>query len=205
MSEAAQNVVVGEVSELASAAPFGRVRVRYQHLNGTESGWCPVVSPMTGPGRGFVFMPEVGDHVLVLLEGGDANRGFIVGGVWSEKHKAPEQSGPPADNNVRFIRSRSGHQFRLDDTKSKERIELVDKDGTRKVVIDSAGKKIQVICDSGDVEVTAGSGNVTVKAASGAVTVEGATISIKAKQSLTLEAGGTLKIKGAKVDINPPG
>jgi phage baseplate assembly protein V len=195
------HVVVGEVSKLADADPVGKVKVKYPHLDGVESGWCPVVTPMAGPGRGMVFLPEVGDHVLVALECGDPARGFVLGAIWSGKQKPPKGDGKPAANNVRYIRSRSGHEVRLDDTSGAERVEVIDKDGARKVVIDSANKKIQVASTDGAVEVTAGSGDVTVKA-SGTVTVEGATVTVKASGELTIQAGGTLTLKGATVNIN---
>ena len=195
-------IVVGEVTSLDDKKSLGRVLVKYPHLGGVESGWCPVVTMMAGPGRGFVCRPEVGDQVLLALEFGDPNRAYVLGAVWSEKQQPPKDDGKPKENNLRFLRSRSGHVIRLDDTKGKERIEIVDKDESRKVVIDSAAKKIQVVCDQGDVEVTAGSGNVTVSAGSGAVKVKAKSISVKATGDMTIEAVGTLVLKGAKVNIN---
>lgn len=197
--------VTGEVSQLDPQRP-GWVKVKFHHLNMTESDWCPVVTPMGGPARGVVFLPETGDHVVLALGGGGGttNQAYVVGGVWNDQQKAPPGGGKPAENNVRFIRSRCGHEIRLDDTKGKERIEVVDKDGSRRVVIDSAKKKVQVACDSGDVEVTAGSGAVHVKGG-GAVSLEGATVTIKATGKLTVEADGVLTLKGKTVQINPPG
>jgi phage baseplate assembly protein V len=195
------HVVIGEVSKLADADPVGKVKVKFAHLGGVESGWCPVVTPMGGPGRGMVFLPEVGDHVLVALECGDPSRGFVLGAIWSAAQNPPKGDGKPSANNVRFIYSRSGHVIRLDDTKGSERIEVIDKDGARKVVIDSANKKIQVSSDDGAVEVTAKSGDVTVKA-SGTVSVEGATVTLKSSGELTVQAGSTLTLKGTTVNIN---
>jgi phage baseplate assembly protein V len=195
-------VIIGEVTSLDDKQKLGRVKVKYPYLDGVESGWCPVVSPMAGPGRGFVCCPEVGDQVLLALEFGDPNRAYVLGAVWSEKQKPPPGDGRPVENNLRFLRSRSGHLIQLDDTKGKERIEFIDKDESRKVVIDSAGKKIQIICDSGDVDIEAGSGNVTVTATTGSVTVDAQSLTLKASQQITIEAKGQLTLKGATVNIN---
>ena len=195
------HVVAGQVSALAASDPAGQVKVIFPHLGGVESGWCPVVTPMAGPGRGFVFLPEVGDQVLVALESGDASRGFVLGGIWSGTQNPPKGDGNPAANNLRFVRSRSGHQVVLDDTQGAERIEVVDKDGSRRVVIDSAGGKIQIVCDSGDIEVTASSGTVTIKA-SGTLDLEGQTVTVKSSGDLTVQAGGTLTLQGTTVNIN---
>jgi len=197
----ASHFVVGVVNALDAKTP-GRVKVKFPHLGSCESAWCSVVSPMGGAGRGVVFLPEVGDHVVVALEHGHPDRGFVLGAIWSDSQKPPKLDGKPAENNLRLIRSRSGHEVRLDDTKGKERIEIVDKDGKRRVVIDTAGKKIQIVCETGDVEVTAGSGNVAVKAGKGKVEVEGQTVSVTAKGSMTIEATGPLNLKGKPVNIN---
>lgn len=194
-------IVVGVVKALDDKTP-GRVKVTFPHQDSCESAWCSVVSPMGGAGRGVVFLPEPGDHVIVALEHGHPDRGFILGAVWSDKQPPPKLDGKPAENNLRLIRSRSGHEVRLDDTKGKERIEIVDKDGTRRVVIDTAGKKIQVICESGDVEVTAGSGNVAVKAGSGKVAIDGQTVAVTSTGDMTIRATGSLTLKGATVAIN---
>ena len=195
------SIVIGVVKKLDEKTP-GRVTVTFPHQGSCESASCAVVTPMGGDGRGIVFLPEPGDHVLVALEQGNPDRGYILGAVWSKNQPPPKLDGKPAENNLRLIRSRSGHEVRLDDTKGKERIEIVDKDGKRKVVIDTAGKKIQVICESGDVEVTAGSGNVAVKAGSGKVAIDGQTVAVTSTGDMTIRATGSLTLKGATVAIN---
>lgn len=193
----------GTVSKLDPQTP-GWVEVETTPYGTAAPVRCQVVTARGGPGRGVVFLPEVGDHVFLAFEGGRATAAYVLGAVWSDRQKPPAGDGKPADNNVRFIRSRSGHQIKLDDTKGKERIEVVDKDGARRVVIDSAGKKIRVVCDSGDVEVKAGAGKVSVEA-SGEVKVKGATVTVESDGALTVKAKGVLTLKGSKVDINPPG
>src|SRR5438105_220923 len=157
-------IVIGIVTNLNDPDRLGRVRVKFPHLGNELSDWGRLVSLMGGKDRGAFFRPEVGDEVLVAFEHGDARRPYILGAVWSSEDKPPPDDGKPVENNWRQIRSRSGHVIKFDDTKGAEVIEIIDKDGARKVVIDSAKKKIQVVCDSGDVEVTAPAGNVKVNA-----------------------------------------
>ncbi len=186
-------IVIGLVSDLNDPEGLGRVRVTFPHLNDQVSEWARLSSPMAGSGRGAFFRPEVQDEVLVAFEAGDTRRPHILGALWNQSDPIPDGTGSAAENNVRMIRSRSGHVIKLDDTKGAETIEIVDKDAARRIVIDSANKKITVACDSGDVEVDAGSGSVTVNAQ---------TISLKASGTVSIEAGGTLTIKGATVNIN---
>lgn len=186
-------VVIGIVSSLDDPEGLGRVRVTYPHLDGEESNWARLVSLMAGRDRGAVFRPEVDDEVLVVFEQGDGRRPYVLGGVWSSPDAPPADDGKATENNHRFFRSRSGHILRFDDTAGAEKVDIIDKDGERQVILDSANRKIQVICQSGDVEVTAGSGKVTIQANE---------IEINASQSLTLKAGATLKIEGQMVEIN---
>ena len=70
---------------------------------------------------------------------------------------------------------------------------MIDKDGLRRVTIDSANGKIEVSCTQGDVEVSAATGQVKVEAVN---------ISIEAQASLTLRCNGPTTIEGNPVAIN---
>lgn len=186
------HLVIGVVSQLHPSI-MGRVRVKFPHLGDIESDWCSVVTPMGGPERGFVMLPEVQDHVLVGFEHGDPLRGFILGAIWNQTQKIPAGDGQAQQNNLRFIRSRSGHVVRLDDTPGKEKIEIIDQSKQQFILIDSAANKIEIQTAKGDVAVQAKSGRVEVQAAE---------ITVKASGNITIEASGVLTLKGTTVNIN---
>lgn len=186
MIEARSNgVVIGIVSDLEDDLGLGRIKVTYPHLGNAESDWARLAVPMAGAERGTFFRPEREDEVLVAFEHGDPRRPYILGSLWSQADPPPPDDGKPKENNLRFIQSRSGHIFLLDDTPGKEKIALIDKDGKRRVVIDSGQQKIQVQCELGNVEIEAPAGDVTVKAS-----------------NITLEATGIVTIKGSMVKLN---
>jgi uncharacterized protein involved in type VI secretion and phage assembly len=189
----ANGIVIGVVSDLEDPENLGRVKVKFPHLDDQEGDWAKLVSLMAGPDRGVFFRPEVEDEVLVALEHGDYRRAYVLGALWSKTDKPPADDGNAAENNWRFIKSRSGHIIKLDDKQGSELIEITDKTGDHQIIIDSANKKIQVTCKSGDVEVSAKSGSVKVEAT---------TVEIKASGDMNLEATGTMTIKGATVNIN---
>jgi uncharacterized protein involved in type VI secretion and phage assembly len=186
-------IVIGVVTSLDDPDRLGRVQVKFPHLHDEGSDWARIATPMAGKDRGLFFRPEVEDEVLVAFEHGEPRRPYVVGGLWSKVDTPPPDDGNATQNNWRFIKSRSGHIIKLDDTQGGEKIELIDKDQARKVVIDCANSKIQVVCDRGDINVTANSGTVTVQAM---------TVEIKASGNMTLEATGNMTIKGAMVNIN---
>ena len=192
-NQRANGIVIGEVTTLEDPENLGRVKVKFPHLDDQESDWSKLVTLMAGPERGVFFRPEVGDEVLVALEHGDYRRAYVLGGLWSQVDKPPADDGDAKKNNWRFIKSRSGHIIKLDDTQGSELIEITDKSGNHQIIIDTANKKIQVTCSTGDVEVSA---------ASGTVKVEATTVEIKASGNMNLEASGTMTIKGATVNIN---
>jgi uncharacterized protein involved in type VI secretion and phage assembly len=191
--EKENGIMVGIVTSLDDPERIGRVKVKYPHLEDQQSDWARLVTGMAGPDRGLFLRPEVEDEVLVVFEQGDPRRPYILGSLWSKPDKPPADDGQPTKNNWRFLKSRSGHIIKLDDTQGKEKIEIIDKDGVRKIVVDSSAQKIQITCDTGDVEVSAKSGTVKVNAM---------TVDIEAQGNMTLQASGTMTIKGSIVNIN---
>lgn len=187
-------IMIGIVTSLEDKEDHGRIQVKYPTQKDQKSDWARLVSQMAGNERGMFFRPEVGDEVLVAFEHGDPRRPYILGSMWSETDKRPKDDGNNKENNWRFIRSRSGHVVKLDDTKGKEKIEIIDKDEKRRIVIDTSEQKIRIASDGGDVEIKVSSGNVSVDASGN--------ITMKAQGSISIEANGTLTLKGSKVEIN---
>jgi uncharacterized protein involved in type VI secretion and phage assembly len=195
-------IVIGITDDLDDPEKLGRVRVKLPHLGGTVSDWAWMVAPMAGKDRGLFLRPEVGDQVLVAFAQGDPRFPYILGAVWSKTDPPPADDGKPVENNWRFMKSRSGHIVKLDDTKGAEKIEIVDQSGTLKITLDSASKSIKVNNDGGDVEIAASSGSIKITSSAAQVKVEGVTVEVSAQANLTLKAGGMVTIQGATVAIN---
>lgn len=193
MTQRENGIVIGTVSDLKDPEKIGRVRVKLPQYEDKETDWARVVSPMGGKDRGFFFQPEVGDEVLVAFENGDPRRAHVVGALWSKVDAPPKRDGNDAQNNWRFIKSRSGHIVKLDDTKGSEKIEIVDKSGDHKIVIDTANKKIEIVCNSGDLD---------IKAPSGTLTITANKVDIKASTTMSVKADGNLTVQGQTVSIN---
>lgn len=186
-------IVIGIVEDLDDQEDLGRVRVKFPHLNGEISNWARIATPFGGKDRGLFLRPEREDEVLVAFEHGDPRAPYIVGSLWSKPDPPPGDDGKRVDNNWRFLRSRSGHLLKFDDTNGSERVEIVGKDAKHKIVIDVSGGKIEISCSSGDIALSAPSGKVSIEAQ---------TVEIKSTQATKVEASGNLTLSGSQVAIN---
>jgi uncharacterized protein involved in type VI secretion and phage assembly len=186
-------IVIGIVHDLDDPERLGRVRVRLPHLGDQLTDWSRQATPMGGKDRGLFFRAEVGDEVVVACEQGDPRRTVVVGALWSKADPPPADDGDATGNNWRFFRSRSGHLLKFDDTSGAERIEIVGSGDGQQLVIDVSGKKIQITCSSGDIAISAPTGQVAIDADR---------VEIKAKSSMTLDGGLSLKASAQAVAIN---
>jgi uncharacterized protein involved in type VI secretion and phage assembly len=193
-------VVAGIVTDNKDPQGLGRVKVKFPTLSAQEVGpWARVATLMAGNQRGTFFLPEVNDEVLVAFEHGDIGRPYVIGALWNGQDKPPDTNAD-GKNNRRFIRSRSGHLIRLDDTEGSEKIEIVDNGGANRIVIDTAGKKISIESDQ-DIEINAPNGTITLTAANVEINTS-ADAKVGAGGRVTIEASGNTDIKGATVNLN---
>jgi len=79
---------------------WGRVRVQFiwQEKHQTKTPWIRVVQPHTGGGKGFYFIPEIGEEVWVDFEDQNAERPFVVGSNYNVS--APKNISFTAGENV---------------------------------------------------------------------------------------------------------
>jgi uncharacterized protein involved in type VI secretion and phage assembly len=218
-------VAVAVVTDNVDPERLGRVRVTYPWRDADdESDWARLAVPMAGPERGTYFVPEVDDEVLVAFENGDIHHPYVLGALWNGQDKPPEDNASEA-NDVRMVRSRSGHELVFDDADGASKVELTtsgghtlvldDADGASKVELTTSGGHALVLDDTpGSEAVTiadrTGSNQVALDAVTGAVEVSaGATLTVTAPMlelkgdgNVTVEAGGILTLKGGMVMIN---
>lgn len=194
-------VVVGQVTNNKDDPQhLGRVKLTFPWWSDSEeSNWARIANFMAGSERGAFFLPEVGDEVLVAFEHGNINHPYVIGALWNGKAK------PPADNadgknNLRFIKSRSGHLIRLDDTKNAEKIEIIDKTGNNSITIDSKENTI-TIESAKDVIIQAPQGKISLSAQNIEITSTADT-KLEAETTLDIKASANLTVKGQMVNIN---
>jgi uncharacterized protein involved in type VI secretion and phage assembly len=194
-------VVVGIVTNNKDPDGLGRVKLKFPWLSDTEeSNWARVASPMAGKERGLYLLPEVNDQLLVAFEHGDPAYPYVIGGLWNGKDKPPAANND-GKNNLRLLKSRSGHIVRLDDTEGEEKIEILDKSGKNSVVVSTKDNSIAIKADA-DIKITSANGKLVVDAKGGIELKSSGAIKVEASGSLDLKANGQTTIKGSAVNIN---
>ena len=201
-------VEVSIVTNVQDPDKLGRVKVCFPRLPGKpESDWVRVVQPAAGAGRGFYWLPEVNDEVLVAFERGEAHRPYVVGALWNGKDK-PMSTAYTADNTTRMIQTKSGHQIILDDKKGDEKIIISDKSGKRTLTFDVKNKKFLIEAKEGDVEIHAEKKiileceDLEIKTKKTGKIDIGSTFDLNVKDKANIKAGPQLNIKASRVNIN---
>lgn len=195
-------VVVGVVTNNQDPDKMGRVKVKFPWLSDSdESYWARLATPMAGKDRGIYFLPDVDDEVLVAFEHGDVRFPYVLGALWNgQDQDKPPQQNSDGKNNIRMIKSRSGHIIRLNDEEGKETIEIVDKSGKNSIAIDTANNAIAITSDK----------DITLKAPQGTIKLDAQKLEIKsssdtkieANAGMDIKANATLNLKGATINLN---
>lgn len=192
--------VVGLVTNNQDPDGMGRVKVKFPWLSDQdESHWARITSLMAGKERGLYFLPEVDDEVLVIFEQGDVRFPYVIGALWNGKDTPPTKN-DDGKNNVRLIKSRSGHVIRLNDEDGKETIEIIDKTEKNKIVIDTSQDTIAITSNK----------DITLSAPKGTIKLEAQKIQLKstaetkieANAGIDIKANATMNIKGATINLN---
>lgn len=115
------------------------------------------------------------------------------------------------------VRSKKSGELYIDDADGKERIRLYDKDQKQWLEIDVNQKKITLQTDTGDILIKAkekirmecknleiaAEQNIKVDAGQKIAMKAGSVMGLEGSSAMNCESGGTVKVKGAKIDLNP--
>ena len=148
---------------LSNADPQGKGRVRVRmnwQTDGMQTGWVRVMTPDGGSSsdvksnRGFVFIPEVGDQVLLGFRHGDPARPYVMGSLFN----GVTGSGGFAANHKKSLTTRSGSTVTFDDT---AHTILLQTTRANKIFIDESNGTITI---SSAEEVNVNTKNVNINA-----------------------------------------
>ena len=198
--------------EAIEGDPQGEERIRVKLMGSdTAAIWARVAIPYAGDGRGLVFMPEIGDEVIVGFMGGNPSEAVVLGSLHGSA--APPPCEKSDDNDIKTIVTREGVRIEFDDKKKHIVIETpggnsitVSDDEKAVLVNDQNGNKLTL---SSDGIVLDSAKDVAVKA-KGDVNIEGTNVNLKANAQLAakgsagaeISSSGNTVVKGSVVQIN---
>lgn len=230
-------VVVGPSGEEIHTDKHGRIKVQFHwDRRGTydekSSCWVRVSQPWAGKNWGAVWLPRIGQEVVVDFLEGDPDRPIITGRVYNAEQMPPYDL--PANQTQSGFKSRSSkgggaanfNEIRFEDKKGSEEIHVnaernlstvVEADETRSVggsrstkikkdetLVISDGNRKETL-EKGNDSLMVQMGNIDVQAPVGKHSTTAKEVSTTGTLSVTLTCGGsTIKMTPASIEITSP-
>lgn len=178
-------IVVGPPGETKHVDQFGRIKVRFPWRSPAHStagepgdgGFIRVAQIAAGAASAALWLPDVGDEVLVAFEHGDPDRPVVVGSLYNAKDMPPVPL--PANKHLSLLRTQAANGQKAE------------------LVYDATAGNERLLLQSG--------GQVLTLAASG-ITLQGSTVTInagtdvvqRAGRAIVTEAAGDLTVKSGQ-------
>ncbi|HEU5474595.1 MAG TPA: phage baseplate assembly protein V [Actinophytocola sp.] len=219
-------LVCGVVTNVSDPDKLGRVKVALPWLSPDyESDWARVVQVGAGPRSGALFLPEVGDEVLIGFEFGDPRRGYVLGGLINSNSKygplSSAVSGSGAVNERGFATPAGNKLLFTDDLPPgppgappiKSSMVLGTKDDKLSLTIDQVAGTITLSCNpappasktpSGTLTIECpGLGAINIKAGTGGIKMEtDGQLQLTGKMGVKIESPAITEVKGSMLKLN---
>lgn len=177
----------------------GRVKVAFDwQKNGKTTNWIRVQTPNAGvsgavsKNRGWVFVPEVGDQVMVSYEHGNPDRPYVTGSVF---HSGSGKGGDK-DNKVKSIITRSGNAIVFDDETGS--IVITDQTGKQLIILD--GTDAITVMAKKSITLTNEAESVIVMDDK-SIGLQADTIALEGRKSVTLLSGNECMVLSSEKSI----
>jgi type VI secretion system secreted protein VgrG len=178
-------IVVGPPGETRHVDQFGRVKVRFPwrspaHSNPNDpgdAGFVRVAQIAAGVGATAMWLPDVGDEVLVAFEHGDPRRPVVIGSLYNGKDVPP--AALPANKHLSILRHQNPNGAKTE------------------LVYDGTSGNERLLIQSGQNGLTLAANGITVHGPSVSISSTGDLVQ-RAGRSLLAEAGADLSVKAGQ-------
>ncbi|MCL1851373.1 MAG: phage baseplate assembly protein V [Bacteroidetes bacterium] len=130
---------------------LGRVRVQFlwqkQQDENWMTPWIRIAQPHGGTDKGFYFIPEIEEEVLIGFENGNAEKPYVIGTLYHGNQKPWNTWAEDEKNEFKGIRTKNGHSIEFHDKDDGGRILITDgteDDFTYQIMFDTDDKLIQL-------------------------------------------------------------
>jgi uncharacterized protein involved in type VI secretion and phage assembly len=206
------SIAPGIVKDNFNLLSEGKVQVHIPSLPDFDP-WARLASVGGGSGRGFLWVPQIDDEVLVAFNRNDSRDAYILGGLWSLLNR------PPAIVPTDFLTKRIiktgikdsplAHTIEIDDLKQSIKITTSTSQeitlDTDQISIKTTGGLLKITMNilgvppSISIEST---GDISLRAPLGTISLDGMNVEISGAVSTDISSDATVSITGTMVSIN---
>lgn len=212
--------VLGPGGEEIWTDKHGRIKLHFpwdrDAEDDTQAPWVRVAQAASGNGFGALFLPRVGDEVVVAYINGDPDRPLVTGSVYNGSNLPPATL--PADQTQSILRTRSskggsaGNELRFEDKKDAEQLYLhaqkdllaeienalttTVKKGAETHTLEEGDRSVEVRKGK-ETHKVAGTRGLTVTGAETHANEAAFTHTVKGDYALTIDGSLTITVKGA--------
>jgi uncharacterized protein involved in type VI secretion and phage assembly len=206
------SIAPGVVKDNLNLLSEGKVQVHIPSLPDFDP-WARLASVGGGSGRGFLWVPQIDDEVLVAFSENDSRDAFVLGGLWSMINR------PPATLPTDFLTKRIlktgvkdsplAHTIEIDDLKQSikittstsqeitldtDQISIQTTGGLLKITLDILGVPPSISIES--------KGDISLSAPLGTISLDAMNVEISGQLSTDISSDATVSLTGAMVNIN---
>jgi hypothetical protein len=206
------SIAPGTVKDNFNLLSEGKVQVHIPSVPDFDP-WARVASMGAGSGRGFLWVPQIDDEVLVAFNRNDSRDAYILGGLWSLLSR------PPAIIPTDFLTKRIiktgikdsplAHTIEIDDalqsikittstsqeiTLDPDQISIQTTGGLLKISMDILGVPPSVSIES--------TGDISLSAPLGTISLDAMNVEISSELSTDISSSATVSVTGTIVNIN---
>ena len=134
-----------------------QIQFPWQEFDNEKTPWIRLNTLHAGAGKGTNFIPEIGEEVWVGFENGNAERPIVLGTLYNGKEKSGHHT---SGNDLKVIKTRSGHTILMNDSEDKMSITILDiagnmiyLDTVKKSITINAPETIDIICKNLNIKV----------------------------------------------------
>ena len=142
-----------KVIENVDPEQLGRIRVQFLWQEEQEGGitpWIRIAQPHGGHDKGFYFIPELDEEVMVGFENSNAEKPYVIGTLWHGS-QLPGNNWPHHSNDIKAIRTRNGHTIEIHDEANDGYIKIYDHNKDNYILTFSTDEKLIKLESTGNI------------------------------------------------------
>ncbi|HKC27798.1 MAG TPA: phage baseplate assembly protein V, partial [Jatrophihabitans sp.] len=218
-------LVCGVVTDVNDPDTQGKVKVALPWLSPSfVTDWARVVQLAAGARTGAMFLPEVGDEVLVGFEFGDPRRPYVIGGLVNDNSSYSTMQSAVNGGNVvgRGLASPAGNQLLFTDElppgppglpPTQSAVTLGTGDGNLALAIDQVAGTVTISCKptppasrtpAGTLTIDcSGAGQISIKGGAGGVKIESdGQLELSGQLGVKISSNAMVQVQGQMVQLN---